>query len=336
MHLFKRFAAKDYDAALANIPVLDCGPTFRGERGALETLAAELRRACEEVGFFYVKNHGVPEDLIARTFEQSRRFHTLPEDEKLKVKINANNIGYMPLGQSLAKSSTVHKATKPNQNASFFFAHERSPEHPDVIKKTPLRGMNQWPENLAGFRETMLEYFKAVHALGERLLPPIAASLGLPLDFFTSYFTGETHANVRCLHYPPTRLGDNEFGTAPHTDNSFITFLARTEVPGLAVRLTSGEWVPPPLIDGTYLVNLGNFMKRWSNDRYLSTPHGVIVEGDADRYSVAFFFSPGIDKTIESMPTCVSADNPSKYPPALIGDLVREYYQVNFQDHIKR
>ena len=117
----------------------------------------------------------------------------------------------------------------------------------------------------------------------------------------------EAHINLRFLHYPPQEIDDAEqFGQGPHTDNSFITMLAREDVPGLAVRLPSGEWLAPPLIPGTFLVNLGNMMKRWSNDRFLSTPTACVNDSGRDRYSIAFFYSPNIDATIECLPTCTS------------------------------
>src|SRR5262249_26134413 len=118
------------------------------------------------------------------------------------------------------------------------------------------------------------------------------------------------------LHYPPQDTSeDNTFGQAPHTDNSFMTALARTEVPGLAVRLPSGEWFIPPVIPGTFLINLGNIMRRWSNDRFLSTPHGVLNESGPAPYSIAYFYSPDPATVIECVPTCVSAENPVRYPP---------------------
>ena len=125
-------------------------------------------------------------------------------------------------------------------------------------------------------------------------------------------------------------MTENTFGTAPHTDNSFMTALARTDVPGLAIRLPTGEWFPPPLIPGTFLINLGNIMRRWSNDRFLSTPHGVINESGTDRYSIAYFHSPNPAAVIECLPTCVSADDPAHYPPAVYRDLVLEFYRANY------
>ena len=330
MHLFQQHAPENPAAAVARIPVIDLGPCFAGEAGALEAVADEVRRACESVGFFHIANHGVAQDLIAGTFQQSRRFHGLPLEAKQALGLDQNNVGYLAMNASIQSHSTVHEATRPNQKESFFVTHDRGPDHPDVVNEVPLRGGNHWPDGLPGFREGVMAYFHAVHALGQRMLPLFARALGMPADHFEAYFTDENHATLRLLHYPPTRIEDNDFGTGPHTDNSFFTILARMEVPGLAIRVPTGEWVAPPLIPGTFLVNIGNIMRRMSNDRFLSTPHGVIVEGEVDRYSIAYFHSPNPHRTIEVLPSCIDAAHPPKYPPALYADLIHEFFSANY------
>jgi isopenicillin N synthase-like dioxygenase len=331
MHLFKQHAVRDVESVSELIPVIDFGPYFAGEPGALEVLAEQLRHACENVGFLYAVNHGVPQAVIDRGFAASRRFHALPLEEKLRLSLNENNIGYMPMNASMQAASTVHKATKPNQNESFFISHDRAADHPDVVAGIPLRGRNQWPEGLPGLREDMMAYFHALRGMCDRMLPGFAVALGMPSDYFAPFFANEAHINLRFLHYPPQEdLSENTFGTAPHTDNSFMTALARTDVPGLAVRLPSGEWFAPPVIPGTFLINLGNMMRRWSNDRFLSTPHGVINESGTDRYSIAYFHSPNPASVIECLPSCVSTDNPARYPAAVYRDLVMEFYRKNY------
>lgn len=336
MNLFQQQAARDPEAALAQLPVLDLGPYLAGADGALENLAGEIVTACETSGFFYIANHGVPQGLIDDAFAQSKRFHALPLAAKEKLALDAANIGYMAMNTSMQAHSTVHKATTPNQNESFFVTHDRGPEHPDVLAKKPLRGQNQWPDGLPGFREGVMAYFAALNALGQSLVPVFARALGMPADYLAEDFANENNATLRMLHYPPTEQLDNDFGTAPHTDNSFMTILARTEVPGLAVRLPSGEWLAPPLIPGTFLVNIGNMVRRMSNDRFLSTPHGVIVDGAADRYSIAYFHSPNPYRMIAVAPSCTDAANPPKYEPRLYADLMREFYSANYfhqKDH---
>src|SRR5437868_10592493 len=335
MNLFQEQGAKDYAAAGAQNPVIDLGPCVAGEPGALERTAKVVRHACENVGFFYALNHGVPDTVVERAFAASRRFHALPLEEKLKLRLNENNIGYLPINASVQGASTVHKATRPNQNESFFVSHDRGPDHPDVIAGTPLRGQNQWPaagsNGMPDIRRDMMAYFAALGAMCDRMLPAFAVALGMPADFFAPFFADEGHANLRFLHYPPQDAAeDNLFGQAPHTDNSFMTALARTDVPGLAVRLPSGEWFPPPVIPATFLINLGHIIRRWSKDRFLSTPHGVLNDSGTDRYSIAYFHSPNVESVIDCLPSCVSADNPARYGPAIYRDLVLDFYRANY------
>lgn len=329
-NLFRENAPSDMDAALAQIPVIDFGPYFAGEPGALDTLAMAVRDACEHIGFFYLAGHGIDDALVQRTFAASERFHALPLERKLALKLDQYNVGYLPVNASTQRHSTVHKATKPNENESFFVIHDRPLDHPDVVSGKPLRGRNYWPEGLPGFREDVVAYFNAMNALGQKMLPAFAVALDMPADYFTPLFSDINHATLRMLHYPPTRGGDNAFGQGPHTDNSFLTILARSEVPGLGVRLPSGEWLTPPIIDGTFLVNLGNIMRRMSNDLFQSTPHGVVVDGERDRYSLAYFHSPNPYRTIEVLPSCQSDANPPRYEPAIYADLIMEFFRANY------
>ena len=331
MNIFKTMAVKSVEEATRSIPVIDFAPAFRGEPGGLDAVASQVRHASEHVGFFYLAGHGVPDEIVDAAFAASREFHAMPLDEKLALRINENNIGYLAPNQSIQGASTVHKATRPNYNESFFISHDRGPDHPDALAGTPLRGRNQWPEGHAQMRAAMLAYFKTLQRVGERMLPVLARALGMPAHHFRPFFENEAHVNLRFLHYPPQESDDPEqFGQGPHTDNSFITILARMEVPGLAVGLPSGEWLAPPLIPGTFLVNLGNIMKRWSNDRFLSTPHGVLNDSGTDRYSIAFFYSPNVSSTIECLPSCTSAEDPPHYPPAVYRDLVLDFYNANY------
>jgi isopenicillin N synthase-like dioxygenase len=331
MNIFKAMAVQSIEDATRTIPVIDLAPAFSGEPGGVDTVARQVQHASERIGFFYLAGHGVSPGLVNAAFEASREFHAMPLEEKMGLRLNESNIGYLPVNASIQRHSTVHSATRPNYNESFFISYDRGADHPDVLAGKPLRGRNQWPEGHAWMRRTMVEYFEALEKVGERMLPVLARALDMPAGYFGPFFSHEGHVNLRFLHYPPQDTDDDEqFGQGPHTDNSFITILARMDVPGLAVRLPSGEWLAPPLIPGTFLVNLGNIMKRWSNDRFLSTAHGVLNESGRDRYSIAFFYSPNPDAVIECLPSCVGPDNPPRYPPAVYRDLVLEFYSANY------
>jgi isopenicillin N synthase-like dioxygenase len=331
MNIFKAAAVRSVDEATHAIPVIDFGPALRDVPHGLDSVATVVRDACERVGFFYMAGHGVPQAVIDEAFDASREFHALPLEDKMRLEINENNIGYLPVNRSMQRATTVHKNTRPNYNESFFISHDRSADHPDVLAGLPLRGRNQWPANRDRMRAAMVAYFKALESLGERMLPVLARSLDLPPGYFAPFFADEAHLNLRFLHYPPQDWQDDEqFGQAPHTDNSFITILAREEVPGLAVRLPSGEWFAPPVIPGTFLVNLGNMMKRWSNDRFLSTPHGVLNDSGTDRYSIAFFHSPNPSSVVECLPSCTGPGNPPRYPPAVYRDLILAFFDANY------
>jgi len=137
----------------------------------------------------------------------------LPLEQKLALRLDGNNIGYLPVNASVQGASTVHKATRPNQNESFFVTHDRGPDHPDVIATKPLRGRNQWPQGFPGLRADMMAFFAALNAMCDRMLPAFAVALGLPPDYFGPYFDNEAHANLRFLHYPPQgTVDDNSFG----------------------------------------------------------------------------------------------------------------------------
>src|SRR5260370_31915688 len=193
MNIFKAKAVRDLEEATRAIPVIDFAPAFLGEPGGLDAVAAQVRQASERVGFFYLAGHGVPSSTVEAAFEASREVHAIPLEEKLKLQINENNIGYLPVNQSIQGASQVHKATRPNYNESFFISHDRGPEHPDVVAGTPLRGRNQWPEGHHAIRAAMVAYFKTMEAVGERTLPRPPAAPALPPRHFPPPFQHHAH-----------------------------------------------------------------------------------------------------------------------------------------------
>ena len=314
------------------IPVLDLGPYLAEEPGAERRLAAELRWACERIGFYFIVNHGVPQGLIDRAWAETARFHAQPLPEKMRLLINDHMSGYLPLGYSTFRSSTVNRNTKHDLNEALFIRRDRSPDDPDVVSGKRWRGLNQWPAALPGFRETMVEYFRTMEALGQKLLPLYAVALELPREYFLPLFDG-AHINLRLSHYPANQMAeDNQFGIAPHADAGFLTMLPQSEVPGLEIRATSGKWLAAPSLPGSYLVNTGDTLNRWSNGRFLSTPHRASNNSSSERYAMPFFYDPNTDVLIECLASCQGPDNPPRYPPQTYGDFYAWFIHKNYSN----
>ena len=309
----------------AEIPILDLAQYLAGRPGALEELATRLRYALENVGFYFIKGHGVAQSLCDAMFAEAARFHTLPLERKIKLKRNHHNVGYLPMMQSANREGGI----KPNLNEAFFVKRDLPPDHPDVLANKRFRGTNLWPDDLAGFRETVVAYCDALEGLARKLVKIYAAALDLPADYFDAAFA-EPQYTLRISHYPPARpLEQNEFGIAPHTDTSFMTLLAQNKVPGLAIRTRDGAWLDAPALDGHFLVNGGDMLRRWTNDRFLATPHRVINRSGTERYAVPFFVDCNVDWPIECLPSCTSAERPAKFPPFTYAEYMAGYQDRN-------
>lgn len=315
-----------------DLPVLDLAPFLAGEDGALEALATEVRAACENIGFFFVRNHGIPDELVERQFAESKRFNDQRLEEKLKLAVNQNQRGYIQPGGTKITHSTYNKNTKFDSVAVMVFATEYGPDHPGRIAGKRYFDENQWPDNLPGFKETIVEYMETITALGKSMLPVWARALEMPADFFKPYFE-YNYTYFRMSHYPPVPdLDENEFGLGPHADTGFMTFLPQAAVDGLEILDSDGNWFRPPRMDDAVLVNTGQFLSRWSNDRFRATPHRVIPPKDRHRYSAAVFVNNAFDPVCECLPTCTDAGNPPKYPTESYWDFYN-WYMTNTYPH---
>lgn len=318
----------DFDA----IPILDVSAFRNGGGSGVKSVAGELRGYLENVGFLYIKGHHVPRASIEAVRAEARRFHGLPLDEKMKLKMDRNFRGYIPINTSTIVTSSVAKVTKPNQSESLMLMHEVAADDPDALAGKPLQGPNQWPgeDLLPGFRSVIETYVSQMNALGRQMLETITLALGMPTGSLANHFEKPT-TFLRLLHYPTQREEDGLFGSAPHTDYGFITLLAQDDVGGLEVKNKAGDWIPAPPIPDTFVMNVGDILARWSNDVFVSTPHRVINRSGKERYSQPFFFDPAMDSLIEALPSCVSAERLAKYEPVLYGDYLMERIDKNYQ-----
>lgn len=307
-----------------NVPILDMAPLIRNEDTS--RLVCELQAACEGTAFFYVINHGVAQSTIEAALDASRRFFGLPIDVRMKVEKDCFHRGYLPVG------TTQYPGRGPDFKDSFDVGVDLPLDDPDVIAGLPLHGPNQWPD-LPGFREPIEAYFAAVHGFGLKLLEGLATSLRLPSDFFLHHYTKPTIL-MRLMHYPPQEqsVHTKSIGATPHTDFGLATVLHQDPLGGLEIELSEGEWVSAPFIPGSFVVNLGQLMARWTNDIYRATPHRVINRHTQDRYSIPFFFNPNHHARVECIPTCRSTERPPRYPPVLAGEHIARLVEIN-QDY---
>jgi isopenicillin N synthase-like dioxygenase len=298
------------------LPIIDLESSGEGDGALLTRVAAEVGAACRDVGFFYVVNHGVAPELIAKAFAQSRDFFALPVADKRKLAIET-------IGGNRGYSGLLHEALDPTRGPdmkeAFNVGLDLAADDSELLAGKPFRSLNAWP-GVSDFRETLLSYYDACAALGARLHRAFAQDLGLRADFFDDKFN-RPMATLRLLHYPaPPRAAPAPTGAGAHTDYGNLTLLATDDVGGLEVRTRAGQWIEAPVVPGAFVVNIGDCLMRWTNDVYVSTPHRVVNRSARERYSIAFFYDPNPDAIVETIPSCVGEGEVVRYPPILAAD----------------
>jgi isopenicillin N synthase-like dioxygenase len=266
---------------------------------------------------------------LQAAYGKLKEFFDLPMEQKLNYRINELSLGYVPPKSTVYVSSKINKNTKKDLNETLILALERDADHPLVKARTRFIGPNPWPQEIDGLRETLVRYQKAIVEFGRKLLPIYAVALDQPADFFDPYYKDPVVWS-RNAHYPAVEAEENQFGIAPHSDHSCLTLLPIAEVPGLQVLTPAGDWIDAKYVEGGIIVNTGEFLNRWSNGRFLPTPHRVIPP-TRDRYSIATFFNPDASTVAKPMDSCVSADNPAKFDPVKLIDYLAWYIDTNYQ-----
>jgi isopenicillin N synthase-like dioxygenase len=301
----------------AVVPVIDVGPFLQGEPAAAVTAAGQLRRALEEIGFFFVVGHGVPWSLVESVYSEARRLHALDDAVKEAMPMSGQRGGYLRLGGGTSYASAIAgDVRKPNLNAAYF------------VHRGGYREGNQWPP-LDGFRETVERYVDTMTDMATRLLPLYALALDLGAEHFEPFFDHPS-VTLRLSHYPVVEHESDQWGLAPHTDSTFMTLLPANDVPGLWIRPEGYDWIEPPSLPESFLVNSGDILRRWTNDRFLSTAHRVMNASGADRYAMPFFYGARDDALVEALPTCVGPGRPARYEPITFGDYQRWFLNRNY------
>ncbi len=297
------------DALDDDIPTINLDAYFSsGSTKDLDEVALELRNACEKTGFFSIVGHHVPSNVIENTFSEIRGFHSAADEVKSAILMDrpgwpAGGMGYLPLNNRKLPARQTG-----NLNEAF------------IIKCDDQLSMsdNQWPDAAAlpDFRKQIERYAEHLEALGKRMLPIYARALGVSDNYFEEAFVKPLY-RLRMTHYPAVPSDEQgAYGIAPHVDTSFCTILAQDQ-PGLSVFSERRKvWVNAPVVKDSFIVNTGELLKHWTNDRFLSTRHYANNNtGSRSRYSIPFFFNANPNYVMHCVPTCFDESNPAKYPP---------------------
>ncbi|QSQ47016.1 isopenicillin N synthase family oxygenase [Xanthomonas translucens pv. translucens] len=296
----------------AHIPTLDI-TRFDTHRDAF---VAELGAAYREWGFAGIRNHGIAQAQIDEAYDVFKAFFALPEEVKRKYHVPGSGgaRGYTAFGVETAKDSRHFDLKE--------FWHIGR-EIADDSKYRDLMLPNLWPSEVPGFREHGYGLYQALDQLGARVLAALALHIGLPEHYFADK-TDSGNAILRPIHYPPIIVNAASGEHPPnvragaHEDINLITLLVGASAAGLEVKSKWGEWVPFTSDADTIVVNIGDMLQRLTNHVYPSTTHRVVnppgEQARQPRYSVPFFLHPNPDFVIDVLPSCISADNPSRYP----------------------
>ena len=318
-------------SSFKEIPIIDISSLVdvHDKPQSVQKTVRDIGNACKNVGFFYVKDHQIPQDHLDAVIPAMQEFFNLPIEEKMKIHIGKSDIfrGYTPLGKEITNA-------KYDWHECVDFGPDLKQSHPEVIAGEQLVGPNQWPENQPNFRKVLERHWNLMIVLGRRITEGLAMSLGLEKNFFAPYMS-KSHSFMRIVNYPPygktqeENVGD---GIGAHIDYGFLTILLQDNLGGLEVKNTDSKWLSAPIIPGTFLINIGHMIQRWTNDYYKATVHRVIPPEHETRCSLPFFFEPNFDTVVVPLDKFCSKDNPPRYEPFHFGDYVERTFRTSYSE----
>ncbi|MDX1711553.1 MAG: 2-oxoglutarate and iron-dependent oxygenase domain-containing protein [Rhodovibrionaceae bacterium] len=283
------------------LPIIDLSRFVNASPVERQAIADDLGAACESMGFFYVANHGVSQDVIEGALAASKAFFARPREEKLRYERRKGRYrGYIPISDF-----TETAADRPPVRYEAFLVGREIPAHdPAVSASEGMLVPNVWPSAPGGFREAVLTYQDAVERVAGQVMQAFALALsGGRTDRLFDGFFGNALSNISLLHYlPRPQSGSDGLDDArAHYDTNAITILLPGKVGGLEAMRPDGSWMEVPPLDGCFVVNIGNMMACWSGGRFKSTMHRVHPPLGVDRYSIGYFLVPDYDVIVEPL-----------------------------------
>lgn len=295
-----------------------------------------LEEACISKGFFYLKNHGIPQELISSAFEQSKLFFNLPACEKEKIDVKNSKIfrGYTDFNNETLDPKN-QKA--PDTKEGYYAGEHISESNPDFGKDT-FQGPNQYPNSdlLPNFRKTIDLYYETLIKLGQKIARFLAIILKAPEDFFKDKFNNPV-ALIRLLHYNERKsdINNGVYACGAHSDYGLVTFLITDGVPGLEL-LINGQWIEVPQIENSFVVNLGDMLEIYSNGKFKSTKHRVVNKLGKERYSIPFFYEPNSYTIVEPLQCYMIENEKPKFKPVKYEDYIRNKYKESYVEEFNK
>ncbi|HUP14280.1 MAG TPA: 2-oxoglutarate and iron-dependent oxygenase domain-containing protein, partial [Niastella sp.] len=303
------------------IPVVNLADFLSGDPQLKQAFVNQLGKAYEEVGFVAVKNHGIPDELIADLYKYVQQFFALPGEEKKKYEIPglAGQRGYTSFGKEHAKGSDAPDLKE-------FFQFGQVVEDNDPIK-------SEYPDNVQvgdvpAFNTTFTKAYRAFEKSGRALLQAIALYLGLDEHYFDNYIRNG-NSILRAIHYPPiTQEPKSAIRAEQHEDINLITLLVGASADGLQILTKQNEWVPVTSLPEQIVVNVGDMLQRLTNNKLKSTTHRVVnpprEKWGSSRFSIPFFLHPKSEMSLACLESCIDASHPKAFADATAGEYLDE------------
>jgi isopenicillin N synthase-like dioxygenase len=302
------------------IPSVDLADFLSGNSVRKAAFVQELGKAYEEVGFVAVKNHGVPDELIADLYKYVQEFFSLPSEQKQSYEIPglAGQRGYTSFGKEHAKGSDAPDLKEFFQYGQIPRNNFKEEEYPPNVKVDEIKEFNP----------TFDQAYRAFEESGTALLQAIALYLGLNEHYFDEYvFNG--NSILRSIHYPPiTNEPKSAIRAEQHEDINLITLLVGASADGLQILTKQGEWVGVTSLPEQIVVNVGDMLQRFTNNKLRSTTHRVVNPArdlwHTSRFSIPFFLHPKSSMSLQCLASCIDADHPKAYEDATAGEYLDE------------